>query len=56
MSPSTLQFRDVTYETLIEHGFGEKLCDAFPQVEWAKPFTEFEAARARGFKETRSER
>jgi hypothetical protein len=42
-----VQFRDVTYETLVEEGFGEKLRDAFPRVEWDKPFSEFDAAKAR---------
>ncbi len=42
-----VQFRDVTYETLNEEGFGEKLRDAYPQVNWDKPFDEFDAAKAR---------
>ncbi len=42
-----VQFRDVTYETLKEEGFGEKLRAAYPHVDWDKPFTEFDAARAR---------
>jgi len=46
-----VQFRDVTYETLNEEGFGEKLRDAYPQVEWDKPFNEFDAAKARGSSE-----
>jgi hypothetical protein len=40
-------FRDVAYETLQEAGFGEKLREVFPHVEWDKPFHEFDAARAR---------
>ena len=42
-----IQFRDVTYETLNEEGFGAKLRDAYPQVNWDKPFDEFDAAKAR---------
>jgi hypothetical protein len=42
-----VQFRDVTYETLKEDGFAEKLREAYPQVNWEKPFAEFDAARAR---------
>ena len=42
-----VQFRDVTYETLTEGGFAEKLKKAYPQVNWDKPFAEFAAARAR---------
>ncbi len=46
-----VQFRDVTYETLNESGFGEKLRDAFPRVDWEKPFDEFDAAKERNAKE-----
>jgi len=42
-----VQFRDVTYDTLNEKGFGEKLREAFPHVDWDKPFDEFDAAKAR---------
>jgi len=42
-----IQFRDVTYETLNEEGFGETLRKAYPQVNWDKPFDEFDAAKAR---------
>jgi hypothetical protein len=42
-----VQFRDVTYETLKEDGFSEKLREAYPQVDWEKPFAEFDAARQR---------
>jgi hypothetical protein len=42
-----VQFRDVTYETLNQPGFGEKLREAFPLVNWDKPFDEFDAARER---------
>ena len=42
-----VQFRDVTYETLNQTGFGEKLREAFPLVNWDKPFEEFDAARER---------
>ena len=41
-----VQFRDVTYETLNEDGFGEKLREAYPHVDWEKPFNEFDAAKA----------
>jgi hypothetical protein len=42
-----VQFRDVTYETLTEKGFAEKLREAYPLVDWDKPFAEFDAARER---------
>lgn len=42
-----VQFRDVTYETLNQEGFGEKLRQAYPMVDWDKPFEEFDAARER---------
>lgn len=42
-----VQFRDVTYETLNQAGFGEKLKQAFPLIDWDKPFEEFDAARER---------
>ncbi len=42
-----VQFRDVTYETLHQPGFGEKLRESFPLVDWDKPFEEFDAARER---------
>jgi hypothetical protein len=41
-------FRDVTFETLNEEGFGKKIQDAFPQVDWDKPFEEFIAAKEKG--------
>ena len=41
-----VQFRDVTYETLNEDGFVETLRDAYPQVNWDKPYNEFKAAKA----------
>ena len=47
-----VQFRDVTYETLNQPGFGEKLREAFPLVNWDKPFDEFDAARERDSKES----
>jgi hypothetical protein len=40
-----VQYRDVTYETLKENGFAEALRQAYPQVNWNKPFDEFNAAR-----------
>jgi hypothetical protein len=51
-----VQFRDVTYETLKDVGFVEKLREAYPHVDWDKPFTEFEAARERSFAEERTEK
>lgn len=39
--------RDVTYETLCESGFAQALRDAFPHVEWDRPFKEFTAAGER---------
>ena len=42
-----VQFRDVTYETLTEKGFAERLMAAYPHVHWDKPFSEFEAAKER---------
>jgi hypothetical protein len=42
-----VQYRDVTYETLTSAGFAERLRNAFPHVDWDKPFSEFDAARAR---------
>ncbi len=42
-----VQFRDVTYETLKENGFAERLKEAYPHVDWEKPFSEFEAAGER---------
>lgn len=41
-----VQFRDVTYETLNEPGFGEALRNAYPHVNWDKPYNEFKAAQA----------
>jgi hypothetical protein len=41
-----VQFRDVTYETLNEPGFGEALRNAYPHVNWDKPDNEFKAAQA----------
>lgn len=40
-----IQFRDVTYETLCEDGFFEALQEAYPRVNWKKPFDEFNAAK-----------
>lgn len=42
-----VQFRDVTYETLNEDGFVAALRNAYPQVNWDKPYNEFKAAKAR---------
>jgi hypothetical protein len=42
-----VQFRDVTYETLKEDEFSRQLKEAYPQVDWDKPFAEFDAARQR---------
>ncbi len=46
-----VQFRDVTYETLTEDGFAKRLREAYPQLEWDKPFAEFDAARHARFRE-----
>lgn len=40
-------YRDVTYETLTEDGFGDALRKAYPHVDWDKPFDEFNAAKER---------
>lgn len=48
-----VQFRDVTYETLNQAGFGERLREAYPLVNWDKPFDEFDAARERESLESR---
>ena len=42
-----VQFRDVTYETLNEPGFAKALKNAFPDVNWKKPFAEYKAAQER---------
>ena len=42
------QFRDVTYETLNEEGFGERLRKEYPRIDWDKPFKEFGAAKQKG--------
>jgi hypothetical protein len=42
-----VHFKDVTYETLNEKGFAAALRKAFPAVDWDKPFSEFDAARAK---------
>jgi len=42
-----VQFRDVTYETLIEPGFIDSIRKAYPHVDWEKPFAEFNAAKER---------
>ena len=42
-----VQFRDVTYETLCEKRFAEALREAFPHINWDKPFEEFKAAAER---------
>ncbi len=42
-----VQYRDVTYETLNEDGFADALKDAYPHVDWDKPFDEFNAAKER---------
>jgi hypothetical protein len=51
-----VQFKDVTYETLTEDGFAEKLRKAYPHVDWDKPFAEFDAARARDSASANDER
>ena len=50
-----VQYRDVTYETLNQEGFGEKLRQAYPMVDWDKPFEEFDAARERDAKKAQDE-
>lgn len=40
----SVHYQDVTYETLKQEGFTEKLCEVFPHVDWDKPFHEFQAA------------
>ncbi len=47
-----VQFRDVTYETLNEKGFEDKLREAYKHVDWDKPFGEFDAAKARDSQES----
>jgi hypothetical protein len=37
-------FRDVTYETLNKDDFAKALENAFPLINWSKPFEEFKAA------------
>ena len=39
-----VQFHDFTYKTLTDREFGTKLREAFPFVDWDKPFSEFTAA------------
>jgi len=41
------QFMDVTYETLNEQGFEKALKDAYPLIDWDKPFEEFRAAKSK---------
>ena len=38
-------FKDVTYETLKDAKLMSSLKDAFPLVDWDKPFSEFTAAQ-----------
>jgi len=38
-------FKDVTFETLKDKDLAGKLKEAFPHVDWAKPFDEFTAAK-----------
>lgn len=38
-------FKDVTFETLKDKDLAGKLKEAFPHVDWAKPFHEFTAAK-----------
>lgn len=40
-----VQFRDVTYETLNEDGFSQALRNAYPEINWDRPFNEFNAAK-----------
>lgn len=43
-------FKDVTYETLKDAKLMNSLKDAFPYVDWDKPFSEFTAAQESGKK------
>jgi len=47
-----VHFRDVTYETLNEPGFGVALRRAFPLIVWDKPFDEFKAAKEKDHTQT----
>lgn len=38
------QFKDVTWETLNDPDFGDALRKAFPDVDWDKPFHDYQAA------------
>lgn len=40
-------YKDFTYETLCQPGFQEAVTEAFPFIDWDKPFDEFIAARER---------
>lgn len=42
-----VQLRDVTYETLNQKGFEAALDEAYPHVDWKRPFDEFNTARER---------
>jgi len=45
-----VQYRDVTYETLNENEFADALKKAYPDVNWDKPFDEFNAAKEKAAK------
>ncbi len=38
-------FKDVTYESLNKPGLPEELKRAFQAIDWARPFSQFEAAQ-----------
>ena len=39
-----VRFKDVTYETLKREDFLQSVKDAFPHVDWDRPYDEFKAA------------
>lgn len=44
-----VRYKDVTYETLNHNEFLEVVKDAFPQIDWDKPYSEFRAAGEQNF-------
>ena len=38
------RYKDVTFETLNREDFLDSVKDAFPDVDWAKAYSEFKAA------------
>ncbi len=45
-----VQLRDVTYETVSQPEFAYAIREAYPLVDWKKPFDEFHAAKEHGTK------